>query len=123
MSDTDSLDESEGRTPSPSIDYQPAIAAKPPKVLLQEESQFEVSSSPAFQCLDDVSTMHPYFEPTKDKLIPHLSSISECGISPYIFKLKLVEIRNFLSFENPVVLLLTLYCVITMIIHTISSWF
>lgn len=31
------------------------IAALPPKVVLQEESQMEVSSSPAFQCLDDVS--------------------------------------------------------------------
>ncbi|XP_064633168.1 coiled-coil domain-containing protein 146-like [Lineus longissimus] len=54
MSDTESEQESDGRTPSPSADYQPAIAAKPPKVLLQEESQFEVSASPAFQCLDDL---------------------------------------------------------------------
>ena len=37
------------------VDYEPAIAAIPPKVVLQEESQVEVSASPAFQCLDDVS--------------------------------------------------------------------
>lgn len=35
--------------------YQPAISAIPPRVTLTEESQMEVSASPAFQCLDDVS--------------------------------------------------------------------
>ncbi|XP_074646441.1 coiled-coil domain-containing protein 146-like [Tubulanus polymorphus] len=35
-------------------DYEPAISAVPPKVVLQEESQVEVSASPAFQCLDDL---------------------------------------------------------------------
>lgn len=33
------------------------ISAVPPRVILQEESQIEVSSSPAFQCLDEVSFM------------------------------------------------------------------
>ena len=36
-------------------DYAPPISALPPRVILQEESQMEVSASPAFQCLDDVS--------------------------------------------------------------------
>ena len=36
-------------------DYIPPISALPPRVVLQEESQVEVSASPAFQCLDDVS--------------------------------------------------------------------
>ncbi|CAL1531513.1 unnamed protein product [Lymnaea stagnalis] len=35
-------------------DYQPAIAALPPKIIKQEENQVEVSSSPAFQCLDEL---------------------------------------------------------------------
>lgn len=35
-------------------EYQPPLSAIPPKVILQEEGQAEVSSSPAFQCLDDV---------------------------------------------------------------------
>ena len=34
--------------------YQPPISAIPPRVTLTEESQMEVSASPAFQCLDDV---------------------------------------------------------------------
>ena len=36
-------------------EYAPPISALPPRVMLQEESQMEVSASPAFQCLDDVS--------------------------------------------------------------------
>ena len=36
-------------------EYSPPISALPPRVLLQEEGQIEVSASPAFQCLDDVS--------------------------------------------------------------------
>ncbi|XP_076468743.1 coiled-coil domain-containing protein 146-like [Babylonia areolata] len=36
------------------MDYTPAIAPLPPRVLKQEESQVEVSSSPAFQCLDEL---------------------------------------------------------------------
>ncbi len=35
-------------------DYAPPISALPPRVILQEESQMEVSASPAFQCLDDL---------------------------------------------------------------------
>lgn len=34
--------------------FEPAIAPLAPKVILQEESQVEVSASPAFQCLDEV---------------------------------------------------------------------
>lgn len=37
--------------------YQPPISAIPPRVTLTEESQMEVSASPAFQCLDDVSNL------------------------------------------------------------------
>ena len=37
-------------------EYKPPISAIPPKVILQEEGQVEVSASPAFQCLDDVSS-------------------------------------------------------------------
>ena len=35
--------------------FEPAIAPLAPKVILQEEGQVEVSASPAFQCLDEVS--------------------------------------------------------------------
>lgn len=35
--------------------YELPISAIPPKVTLVEDSQMEVSASPAFQCLDDVS--------------------------------------------------------------------
>ena len=36
-------------------EYTPPLSAVPPRVMPQEESQIEVSASPAFQCLDDVS--------------------------------------------------------------------
>ncbi len=39
-------------------DYALPISALPPKVIPQEESQMEVSASPAFQCLDDVSSLY-----------------------------------------------------------------
>ena len=38
--------------------YATPISALPPRVVLQDESQMEVSASPAFQCLDDVSVQH-----------------------------------------------------------------
>ena len=38
----------------PSQKYTQAITALPPRVVQQEESQVEVSASPAFQCLDEV---------------------------------------------------------------------
>ena len=37
-----------------SMEYVAPISALPPKVVHQEESQVEVSASPAFQCLDEV---------------------------------------------------------------------
>ena len=40
---------------TPTMDYSAPISAVPPRVMLQEEGQVEVSASPAFQCLDDVS--------------------------------------------------------------------
>lgn len=40
--------------------YQPPISAIPPRVTLTEESAMEVSASPAFQCLDDVSHVSRY---------------------------------------------------------------
>lgn len=42
---------------APFTSYQPPIHAIPPRVTLTEESQMEVSASPAFQCLDDVCMM------------------------------------------------------------------
>jgi len=47
--------ESEETKDEGGISYQPPISAIPPRVTLTEESQMEVSASPAFQCLDDVS--------------------------------------------------------------------
>lgn len=52
---TSSVDDSDDGREKGQDEYEPAISAKPPKVHLQEESQVEVSASPAFQCLDDVS--------------------------------------------------------------------
>lgn len=43
----------EGASPD-ALEYAAPISALPPKVIHQEESQVEVSASPAFQCLDEV---------------------------------------------------------------------
>ena len=54
-------DGGEGRAPGSQggdveqLDYEAPISALPPKVIPQEESQMEVSASPAFQCLDEVN--------------------------------------------------------------------
>ena len=53
MSDTDGAEQSKQGEDAP--EYAAPIAAVPPRVIVQEESQMEVSASPAFQCLDDVS--------------------------------------------------------------------
>ena len=48
-------EEEEGMEETPdSLEYAAPISALPPKVVQQEESQVEVSASPAFQCLDEV---------------------------------------------------------------------
>lgn len=39
------------------LEYAAPISAVPPKVIHQEESQVEVSASPAFQCLDEVQSL------------------------------------------------------------------
>ena len=57
--DNDVKQESESQPAQPEENaYQPAISAIPPRVTLTEESQMEVSASPAFQCLDDVSALN-----------------------------------------------------------------
>ncbi len=38
---------------------EPPISALPPRVVAQEESQVEVSASPAFQCVDEVRSSAP----------------------------------------------------------------
>ena len=43
------------------LKYAPAISALPPKVIQQEESQVEVSASPAFQCLEEVCKFDDFF--------------------------------------------------------------
>jgi len=48
----------EGESGDP-MEYAAPISAQPPRVVHQEESQVEVSASPAFQCLDEVSTFAP----------------------------------------------------------------
>ena len=42
----------------PDEEYSPAISALPPRIVKQEENQVEVSASPAFQCLDEVSNFY-----------------------------------------------------------------
>lgn len=57
MSDTgaDGVGELHEEEGSPdTLEYAAPISAVPPKVIHQEESQVEVSASPAFQCLDEV---------------------------------------------------------------------
>lgn len=44
----------------PSQRYTQPLSALPPRVVQQEESQVEVSASPAFQCLDEVSFIINY---------------------------------------------------------------
>ena len=46
--------ETEGASSPDNMEYAAPISAVPPKVIHQEESQVEVSASPAFQCLDEV---------------------------------------------------------------------
>ena len=53
--DLEEEEEEEGMEETPdSLEYAAPISALPPKVVQQEESQVEVSASPAFQCLDEV---------------------------------------------------------------------
>ena len=58
MSDTgaDGVGEQQGGAPD-TTEYAAPISAVAPKVVHQEESQVEVSASPAFQCLDEVRTL------------------------------------------------------------------
>lgn len=37
------------------LDSEPPLSAVPPRVVQHDEGQMEVSTSPAFQCIDDVS--------------------------------------------------------------------
>lgn len=53
-SEKESEMEPDGTPESSEEIYSSAISAVAPKVFQQEESQVEVSSSPAFQCLDEV---------------------------------------------------------------------
>ncbi len=53
--DPDIAEDQEEDSYDSGFDYVPAISAQPPKVVQQEEGQMEVSASPAFQCLDEVS--------------------------------------------------------------------
>ena len=55
VSDSEDLELKEEEERDDAGRYSPPISAMPPKVVLQEESQVEVSASPAFQCLDEVS--------------------------------------------------------------------
>ena len=48
-------EEEEDQSPE-ALEYAAPISALPPKVIQQEESQVEVSASPAFQCLDEVNS-------------------------------------------------------------------
>lgn len=58
MSDTGAggLGEEKGEGATDTLEYAAPISAVAPKVVHQEESQVEVSASPAFQCLDEVNT-------------------------------------------------------------------
>lgn len=50
----DGRDKEEEEEDEEPLKYAPAISALPPRVIQQEESQVEVSASPAFQCLEEV---------------------------------------------------------------------
>lgn len=52
----DGRDKEEEEEDEEPLKYAPAISALPPRVIQQEESQVEVSASPAFQCLEEVGT-------------------------------------------------------------------
>lgn len=56
MSDKESEDGRDKEEDEEPLKYAPAISALPPRVIQQEESQVEVSASPAFQCLEEVGT-------------------------------------------------------------------
>lgn len=47
-------DEDDLNSISDAEEYSPPIAALPPKISKQEENQVEISSSPAYQCLEEV---------------------------------------------------------------------
>lgn len=50
----DGRDKEEEEEDEEPLKYAPAISALPPRVIQQEESQVEVSASPAFQCLEEL---------------------------------------------------------------------
>lgn len=54
MSSTEETDTHEEESEEEPQKYTQALSALPPRVVQQEESQVEVSASPAFQCLDEV---------------------------------------------------------------------
>ncbi|XP_038067979.1 coiled-coil domain-containing protein 146-like [Patiria miniata] len=78
--------------------YEPAIAPLAPKVILQEESQVEVSASPAFQCLDELfqqgkltgtkvaqlkakyTELHRTLARTRDSETSHLQEAKKCTV-------------------------------------------
>lgn len=51
---TGGVGEGQDETTTDALEYAAPISAVAPKVVHQEESQVEVSASPAFQCLDEV---------------------------------------------------------------------
>lgn len=50
----DDYNPDDGGDDGETLPFTPPISAVPPRVVAQEENQMEVSSSPAFQCLDEV---------------------------------------------------------------------
>lgn len=54
MSSTEETDTHEEEGEEEPQKYTQALSALPPRIVQQEESQVEVSASPAFQCLDEV---------------------------------------------------------------------
>lgn len=56
MSSPEPTEDSQDETEEEPQKYTQPLTALPPRVVQQEESQVEVSASPAFQCLDEVRT-------------------------------------------------------------------
>ncbi|XP_060560310.1 coiled-coil domain-containing protein 146-like [Ruditapes philippinarum] len=100
------------------MEYAAPISALPPKVIHQEESQVEVSASPAFQCLDELfhegkltgtkvahlkakyTELHEILKNTRESETRLLSQAKECSAELDRQRLELEKADNFPDGSN-----------------------
>lgn len=110
-------EEEEDQSPD-ALEYAAPISALPPKVVQQEESQVEVSASPAFQCLDELfqegkltgtkvahlkakyTELHELLKSTRDNETKLLQQAKDCVIELDKQKSELEKADNFPESSN-----------------------